>query len=190
MVDIPAPYSIENLDFDLSDFSEWNSLNDTIMGGSSKSFCSVTSEGLLLQGNLIEKGGGFVSCRSKIYSPSLDLSCYQGFHLELEGEGRTLKFGVSCEDDRLGVVNFFRSRVRWIVSIPTNKQGTTVFKIPFSFLEPAIRAKPVKFPVTFDPSSINQFQLLHSKFGQPGKANPGFRAGSIRILLRSLNVYS
>ena len=57
-----------------SGFADWTSLNDTIMGGSSRAGCRVTPEGLLLEGELIEAGGGFVSCRSPRLQPPLDLS--------------------------------------------------------------------------------------------------------------------
>ncbi len=172
------------------DFAEWTSLNDTIMGGASQASCTVTSKGLLLNGILIAEGGGFVSCRSPFFSPSLNLSKYRGLQIEVDGQGRTLKFGVSCESSVFGLGRLLSGNLRWVASIPTKKEGMTTIRIPFDSLEPAIRAKPVILPVKFDPSCINQFQLLHSKFGQSGKMNPGFKPGPIRILLSSINAYS
>ena len=43
-----------------SQFSDWKSLNDTIMGGSSSASCRSSDKGLFLEGNLVEEGGGFV----------------------------------------------------------------------------------------------------------------------------------
>ena len=80
-----------------SDFDDWFSLNDTVMGGSSKAVCRSSSKGLSLEGVVVEEKGGFVSCKSPIFSPVLNLSNYQGFELKIEGKGRTLKFGVSCK---------------------------------------------------------------------------------------------
>ena len=80
-----------------SDFDDWFSLNDTVMGGSSKAICRTSSKGLSLEGFVVEKKGGFVSCKSPIFSPLLNLSNYQGFELKIEGKSRTLKFGVSCK---------------------------------------------------------------------------------------------
>ncbi|MBR75859.1 MAG: epimerase, partial [Cyanobium sp. RS427] len=37
-----------------SDFADWTSLNDTIMGGRSRAGCRLTPEGLVLEGELIE----------------------------------------------------------------------------------------------------------------------------------------
>ena len=79
---------------------------------------------------------------------------------------------------------------RWVVSIPTQKEGVSRIRIPFKDLEPARRAKPVRLPLRFDPSCINRFQLLHSKFGQPGKMNSGFYSGPINLLIKSISAYS
>jgi len=39
-----------------SQFSDWKSLNDTIMGGSSRANCRSSDKGLFLEGNLVEEG--------------------------------------------------------------------------------------------------------------------------------------
>ena len=62
--------------FQKKDFDGWKTLNDTVMGGSSSAFCEISNSGLLLKGNIVEKAGGFVSCRSSIYKPSLNISEY------------------------------------------------------------------------------------------------------------------
>ena len=159
------------------------------MGGASQATCSITTEGLLLRGNLVEQNGGFVSCRSPVISPPLNLSKFRGFEIHVEGSGRTLKFGVSCKKSLFGLEILTPNKIRWVAAIPTNEIGVTIIKVPFDSLEPAIRAKPVSLPVRFDPSCVSQLQLLHSKFGQPGMLNPRFKAGPIRILLKSINVY-
>ena len=40
------------------DFAGWETLNDTIMGGSSQSDCSASPEGLRWRGQLVSEGGG------------------------------------------------------------------------------------------------------------------------------------
>ena len=173
-----------------SEFSDWKSLNDTIMGGSSFASCSTSDKGLFLEGNIIEEGGGFVSCRSPIFDKPFDLSPYSGLILDVEGEGRTLKFAIAGEKKPLSLSNLLKGDVRWVASIPTKKNGVSRIKIPFKAFEPARRAMPVRLPVSFDPTCINRFQLLHSKFGQPGKMNLGFVAGPIKVLIKSLSAYS
>ncbi len=173
-----------------SGFSDWKPLNDTIRGGSSVATCRSSDKGLFLEGNLVEEGGGFVSCRSPIFDKPLDLSKYSGLILEVEGEGRTLKFAIACDKKPFALSNLLKGDIRWVASIPTKKNGVSRIKIPFKDFEPARRAKPVRLPLSFDPSCINRFQLLHSKFGQPGKMNSGFFAGPIKVLIKSISAYS
>ena len=173
-----------------SEFSDWKSLNDTIMGGSSLAKCRSSEKGLFLEGNLVEEGGGFVSCRSPIFDKPFNLSKYSGLILEVEGEGRTLKFAIACEKKPLSLSNFLKGDIRWVASIPTKKNGVSSIKIPFKDLEPARRAKSVRLPLRFDPTCITRFQLLHSKFGQPGKMNSEFFDGPIKVLIKSISAYS
>ena len=172
-----------------SEFSDWKSLNDTIMGGSSLAKCRSSEKGLFLEGNLVEEGGGFVSCRSPIFDKPFNLSKYSGLILDVEGEGRTLKFAITCEKKPLSLSNLLKGDIRWVASIPTKKKGASRIKIPFNDLEPARRAKPVLLPLSFDPTCINRFQVLHSKFGQPGKMNSGFFAGPIKVLIKCISAY-
>ena len=173
-----------------SDFSDWESLNDTIMGGSSRANCRSSERGLFLEGNLVEEGGGFVSCRSPVFSKPFNLSNYSGLIVEVEGEGRTLKFAIACEKKSYSLSNLLKGDIRWVASLPTKKEGISRIKIPFKDLQPARRAKSVRLPLRFDPTCINRFQLLHSKFGQPDKMNSGFLAGPIKVLLKSISAYS
>ena len=185
---LPTEISITTL-IKSSEFSDWKSLNDTIMGGSSRANCLSTDQGLLLEGNLVEEGGGFVSCRSPIFTKPYDLSNYSGLILDIEGGGRTLKFAITCEKKTWALSNLLKGDIRWVASLPTNKVGVTRIKIPFKDFEPARRAKPVRLPLRLDVSCINRFQLLHSRFGQPGKINAGFSSGPIKLLIKSISAY-
>ena len=186
---LPAEISITPL-IQGSEFSDWKSLNDTIMGGSSRANCRSSDKGLFLEGNLVEEGGGFVSCRSPIFDKPFNLSKYSGLIIDVEGEGRTLKFAIACEKKPLSLSNLLKGDIRWVASIPTNKNGVSRIKVPFKDLEPARRAKPVRLPLRFDPTCVNRFQLLYSKFGQPGKINSGFSPGPIKVLIKSISAYS
>ena len=172
-----------------SEFSDWKSLNDTIMGGSSRASCRSSDKGLFLEGNLVEEGGGFVSCRSPIFDKPFNLSKYSGLIIDVEGEGRTLKFAIACEKKPLSLSNLLKGDIRWVASIPTNKKGISRIKVPFKNLEPARRAKPVRLPLRFDPTCVNRFQLLYSKFGQPGKINSDFSPGPIKVFIKSISAY-
>ena len=69
----------------------------------------------------------------------------------------------------------------------TLASGTTRVTIPFSRLTPSVRATPVGLPLRFDAAGVTRLQVLHSKFGDIGGRNPGFRPGELRLLIRSPN---
>tara|TARA_B100000700_G_C15011633_1_gene841257 strand:+ start:940 stop:1488 length:549 start_codon:yes stop_codon:yes gene_type:complete len=169
-------------------FSDWITLNDTIMGGSSTASCIASEEGLILKGNVVEEDGGFISCLSPIYLPSLDLSSYTGITIFLDGGGRTFKLALRTELIKLFSFSpSFLQSVRWVAEVPTNESGSTRINIPFDNFQATIRARKIFMPINLQTKCINQFQLLHSKFGKPGRLNDKFKAGSVKILLRSIS---
>ncbi|BEV36313.1 CIA30 family protein [Synechococcus sp. M16CYN] len=184
------PPVFEQVLFKDSEFVGWTSLNDDVMGGTSRADCQITTEGLLLKGELIEAGGGFVSCRSPRLRPPLNLSRFSALRLDVDGEGRTLKIALGCRDGALGLTELIPGGLRWVIDAPTQKVGTTQIMISFADLRPMIRARPVLLPLRFDVSGITRLQVLHSKFGDSGSPNPGFRAGAIRLLIRSIRALS
>ena len=52
-----------------------------------------------------------------------------------------------------------------------------------------MRARPVGLPLRFDASRINRLQLLHSRFGDDGSPNAGFRPGPIVFDLQAIRTY-
>ncbi|KZR87824.1 Complex I intermediate-associated protein 30 (CIA30) [Synechococcus sp. MIT S9509] len=170
-------------------FRDWASLNDTIMGGSSRAGCRFSDQGLVLEGEVVSEGGGFVSCRSPVFRPPLDLSSYRGLRLRLDGQGRSFKFAVACRDGVFGLTELIPGGLRWVTTVATELTDTTIVDLPFDLLRPVVRAKPVSLPVRFDPSCITRLQLLHSRFGDDGEPNPGYRAGEIKLLIRSIEAF-
>jgi hypothetical protein len=173
-------------------FSGWHALNDTVMGGRSSGRCTVSRQGLLLEAEVVESGGGFVSCRSPVFSPPLDLSGQSAFELELEGDGRHYKLAVACADGVAGLTELIPGGVRWVANFATAADGPCRVRIPFERLRPSIRAKPIEglplgLPLRFDPQRITRLQILHSKFGDDGAPNPGFRAGPLRLMVKAID---
>ncbi|MEY3751210.1 MAG: hypothetical protein RLZZ11_1020 [Cyanobacteriota bacterium] len=167
-------------------FSGWQALNDTIMGGRSRGSVQTTSEGLVLQAFVEPEGGGFVSCRSPVFDPPLDLSPYGALELELDGDGRRYKLAVACRDGVAGLTELIPGGLRWVAEFSTRPVGTSVVVIPFNRLTPSVRATPVGLPLRFDPAGVTRLQILHSKFGDMGGRNPGFRPGELQLMLRSI----
>lgn len=170
-------------------FSGWQALNDTIMGGRSQGRCQAGPGGLQFTGELVEEGGGFVSCRSPLFSPPLDLSSAEGLELELAGGGRRFKLAVACADGVAGLTELIPGGLRWVAEFATQAEGSTQLRIPFSSLHPSVRARPVGLPLRFDASRINRLQLLHSRFGDDGSPNAGFRPGPIAFDLQAIRTY-
>ena len=168
-------------------FAGWQALNDTIMGGRSRGTVQATSEGLVMDAFVEPEGGGFVSCRSPVFDPPLDLSCYGALELQLDGDGRRFKLALACRDGVAGLTELIPGGLRWVSEFSTRSQGTSSVVIPFSRLTPSVRATPVGMPVRFDPARITRLQILHSKFGDMGGRNPGFRPGELRLLIRSIS---
>lgn len=167
-------------------FAGWQPLNDTIMGGRSQGDCQAGPQGLLLRAHVEPEGGGFVSCRSPVYAPPLDLSAYGALQLELDGDGRRYKLAVACADGLAGLTELIPGGLRWVAEFSTQPSGTSRVTIPFNRLTPSVRATPVGLPVRFDPSRITRLQILHSKFGDIGGRNPGFRPGELQLLIRAI----
>ena len=86
----------------------------------------------------------------------------------------------------MGLTELIPGGLRWVVDVPTQPTGVTPVVVSFDDFSPTVRAKPVGLPLRFDPSGITRIQVLHSKFGDAGDLNTGFRAGSIRMLIRSI----
>jgi hypothetical protein len=172
-------------------FSGWQALNDTVMGGRSSGQCSWGPAGLRFTGNLVEEGGGFISVRSPLFSPPLDLSFARGLELVLRGEGRRFKLAVACADGMGGLSEWIPGGLRWVKEFSTESEGECHVAIPFSDLIPSLRAQPLErlplgLPLRFDAGRITRLQLLHSRFSDDGGSNPGFRAGPIQLDLHGI----
>ncbi|MFZ0407231.1 MAG: CIA30 family protein [Cyanobium sp.] len=173
-------------------FSGWHALNDTIMGGRSSGACQVDRQGLCFDGQLVEEGGGFISVRSPLFSPPLDLSAYTTLELAVVGAGRRFKLAVACADGVAGLTELIPGGLRWVHEFATEPEGLTRVRIALAQLSPSVRAKPVQglplgLPLRFDPSRITRLQLLHSKFGDAGGLNPGFRPGPVHLELHAIH---
>jgi hypothetical protein len=173
-------------------FVGWQALNDTVMGGRSSGSCTVGPEGLRFDGAVVEEGGGFISVRSPLFSPPLDLSACRGLELLLQGEGRRFKLAVACADGVGGLTEWIPGGLRWVKEFGTEHEGVSRVAIPFSELIPSLRARPLDslplgLPLRFDPGRITRLQLLHSRFSDDGGPNPGFRPGEIHLQLHGIH---
>lgn len=177
-------------------FAGWHALNDPIMGGRSSGQVRISSdEGLLFDGEVVEQGGGFISVRSPLFSPPLNLEASAGLALVIAGEGRRFKLAIACADGVGGLTNLIPGGLRWVTEFATATQGSTTVTIPWQQLRPSVRAQPVErlplgYEPRFDASRILRLQLLHSKFDDQGGLNTGFRPGAIGFALQQIAAYN
>ena len=160
------------------------------MGGQSRATCYVNKKVLSFSGEMVEENGGFVSCISPLLDNPVDLSTFSGLRIKLQGFGLHLKFAMACQNNRFNISRYLSGNVKWVFSFPTSNNQITDLFIPFKEFQPAIRAQPVKYSLGLNLKSINQFQLLYSKFGQPGELNPAFSPGPFEILVYSISAIS
>jgi hypothetical protein len=173
-------------------FSGWHALNDTVMGGRSSGECLVSERGLTLDAVVVEQGGGFVSCRSPLFSPPLDLSAFSALQLDLLGDGRRYKLAVACGDGVGGLTALIPGGLRCVAAFATEPEHPSKVRIPFDRLAASVRARPIDslplgLPLRFDASRITRLQILHSKFGDDGGENPGFRTGPLHLELHAIH---
>lgn len=172
-------------------FRSWQPLNDTVMGGRSTGSCTASADGLLFVADVVAEGGGFVSCRSPSYVPPLDLSEVQGLLLDFSGDGRTYKLAVACADRVAGLTELIPGGLRWVIGFETEPGNRQRLPVRFDQLRASIRAQPLdRLPLglrlSFDPARIQRFQVLHSRFGDDGERNAGFRPGPLRFTLHAI----
>jgi hypothetical protein len=173
-------------------FSGWHALNDTVMGGRSRGACRVDDVGLHFEGEVVEEGGGFISVRSPVFSPPLDLSSFSALELALEGEGRRFKLAVACADGVAGLTELIPGGLRWVHEFATQAQGVSEVRIRFDDLSASVRAQPIGglplgLPLHFDRARIHRLQILHSRFDDAGGRNEGFRPGPLQFVLHRID---
>jgi len=122
--------------FNRVDESNWQVVNDGVMGGRSFGAVAVADGHLRFSGTLVTQGGGFTSIRTPL---SVDLRGAEGLELRVRGSGRP--FEVEIGD---GTQSFRRNISRRAV-FPTAEDWTVV-SVPFTALRSTIFGRTVTAP--------------------------------------------
>lgn len=160
----------------------WGAVDDVVMGGVSESTLQFNNGVALFSGVVsTANSGGFVSARTRNFSPFLDLSAYKGIELRVKGDGQRYKF-------------FLRSTSGWdslayAYSFDTPRNRWTNVRIPFEKLIPVFRAKTVPDAAPFNSAEVTSMQLMLSKFEYDGGLNPRFRPGSFQLQVKTIKAY-
>ncbi|MGI0482483.1 CIA30 family protein [Geminocystis sp. CENA526] len=160
----------------------WGAVDDVVMGGVSSSNLILGQNKAIFTGNVsTNNNGGFVSVRSKNFTPPLDLSLYEGIRLRIQGDGQRYKFITRCEGKWDGI--------SYCYSFDTIANVWMTINIPFTDLIPVFRAKIVKDADKFDRTQLYSLQLMLSKFEYDGEYNPTFRSGLFSLEIESIKAY-
>ena len=169
-------------DSDSKNNSNWNAVNDVVMGGVSQSDFRLTDSQGIFSGRVsTENNGGFASVRTENFEPPLDLSDYEGIELKVKGDGKRYKFITRCEGKWDGI--------SYNYSFDTVYDFSITVKIPFDQLHPVFRAKTVTEAGSFDSSKVYALQLMLSKFEYDGELNPKFEPGNFTLAIESIKAY-
>ena len=179
--------NLEKTLFDFSDpnsenNSNWNAVNDVVMGGVSQSGFHHSDRQAIFSGHVsTDNNGGFASVRTPNFEPPLDLADYEGIELKVKGDGKRYKFITRCEGKWDGI--------SYNHSFDTVYDFPITVKIPFDQLSPVFRAKTVPEAGSFDSSKVYALQLMLSKFEYDGGLNPKFEPGKFTLAIESIKAY-
>ncbi len=186
-----APQSLPSPEFMLFDFRQpgdrlkdfWGAVDDVVMGGVSQSQLQLRDGQAIFTGQVsTANNGGFASVRSRNWSPPIDLSEYDGFELQITGDGKRYKLISRCEGQWDGL--------SYCYSFNTLNNEPQTIRIPFNQLIPVFRAKTVPERGKFDARSVYSLQLMHSKFEYDGALNPTFSPGLFYLAIKTLRAYA
>lgn len=138
-------WAMELFDFGNSTDSDWQVVNDGVMGGRSQGFVEVTDGILHFHGELVTQGGGFTSIRT---AKRVDLSQYDGLALRVRGNGRVFELEVN-DGRRYG----WRSVSRR-APFETDESWREL-RVPFSRLRATVFGRPVDVP-PLNPGAIER----------------------------------
>ena len=139
---------------DIDNSGRWMVVNDTVMGGVSRSNVNLHSDGYLLFAGEVstDYGGGFASVRT--YLENLEISKYEGFILRVKGDGKTYQFRCRMGDNinEISYRNYFQ----------VNNKDWQEILLPFKEFLPTYRGRVLTNFPQLDPKKIKQFGFMIS----------------------------
>lgn len=143
------------LDFtDAPTVSNWEAIDDRIMGGCSQSQPEcIDNVGLRFSGTVsLENNGGFASIRSN--SDNADLGQYTGLALRLRGDGKSYKLSLRTDH--------FYDGVSYQTTFATEKDSWQEICLPFEAFIPTHHGIKLSTVAPLDLTSIISFGLFIS----------------------------
>ena len=143
-------YPVVIFDFDLkSNLQNWKIVNDSVMGGISKSkfYLNSGGEGAFEGKVSLANNGGF--CAVKYVLEPIELIGTTHFSIRIKGDGTTYQFRMkSNKNDSHSYVFPFKTDTHW-----------QTIKIPFSKLSPVFRGQNLDLP-NFEGTIVSEITFL------------------------------
>ena len=162
------------IDFSSTSGASWQIVNDSVMGGISRSTLQLQDGGYALFSGTVslENSGGFASVRTRARTPA-DLSDFEGLSVRVLGDGKIYSIRVKT------VKNGRITRYSYEARFNTVAGEWQTYKLPFSEFKPVFRGRDVRGNPEINSDAIIELGFMI----QDGQEGP-FRMG-----VRSIGVY-
>ena len=132
-----------------SDISNWNNINDVVMGGKSNSTFALNDAGFgVFSGRVsLENNGGFSMVQFNFETKNV--SNFTKVCLRIKGDGKTYQFRIKSKaSDKHSYIAAFKSEADW-----------TTIEIAFNSMYPAFRGKTLNMP-NYEGNHMQQIAFL------------------------------
>ena len=143
------------IDFSNTSAAGWQIVNDSVMGGLSRSTLQMHEDGYaLFSGTLsLENNGGFASVRARSQSPA-DLSDFEGLSVHVLGDGKIYTLRLkTVKDGRL-------TRYSYEARFTTTAGKWETHKLAYSDFRPVYRGRSVRGNPALNPDAILEIGFM------------------------------
>ena len=171
------PEKIQNevtlIDFSNTSAAGWQIVNDSVMGGISRSTLQLYEDGYALFSGTVslENNGGFASVRTQAQSP-VDLSGFEGFSVHVLGDGKTYNLRIRT------VKNRQLTRYSYEARFATTAGEWETHKLAYSYFRAIFRGNSVRGNPELNSDSILEIGFM-IRDGQEGAFGLGIRKMSV-----------
>ena len=161
------------IDFSNASAATWQIVNDSVMGGISRSTLQLHDDGYaLFSGSVsLENNGGFASVRTLARSPA-DFSGFEGFAVRVLGDGKT--YCLRIKTVKNGRITNYSYEARF----DTRPGEWQTHKLPYSEFKPVFRGNSVRGNPELNTDAIIELGFMIQD-GQEGPFQLGVSSVSV-----------
>lgn len=165
---------ISIIDFSNTSAASWQIVNDSVMGGISRSTLELKDDGFALFSGTVslKNNGGFASVRTQATAPA-DLSDFDGLSIRVFGDGKTYCLRVKT------VKNGRITRYSYEARFDTRPGEWQTHKLPYSEFKPVFRGNSVRGNPELNTEAVIELGFMIQDSQE----------GPFRLGVSSINVY-